>query len=133
MTNKRTYAHLRDCRKDEADQVACSPPISSNDLEMLKFLYIQVDSADGDNITEQDHPDGYNMLILHPRTKRIHWAYSHDFDFVDEEPTHKYRITAIRPNACGYFVFATCFQEAYTETLRFYDRSEILGIQRVEQ
>jgi len=133
MTNKRTYAHLRDIRKDEADQVACSPPISSNDLEMLKFLYIQVDSADGDNITEQDHPDGYNLLILHPRTKRIHWAYSHDFDFVDEEPRNKYRIKSNLPNSVEICLLATCFQDAYTEALKHYDRSQIISIHLEEQ
>lgn len=58
------------------------PQLSRDDLETLEFIDMILDRDDGHHIDETDHPDGYNMLIMHPKTNHIHWAYTWDFDFI---------------------------------------------------
>lgn len=72
-------AHIRN------DLPPTDPMISGWDLGRLIFKHMILDSADGHSINESDHPDGYNMLILHPETMHLHWCYSHDFDFIKSE------------------------------------------------
>jgi hypothetical protein len=61
------------------------PQLSDKDLCTLLFKSMTLDEADGHSIIESDHPEGFNMLILHPVTHCIHWAYTHDFDWVEFE------------------------------------------------
>lgn len=63
-----------------------SPQISHRDFKNLAFKGMILDAADGHSIVETDHPEGYNMILLHPRTLRLHWCYSYDFeDNIDDE------------------------------------------------
>ena len=60
------------------------PELSEFELGSMIFKHMILDECDGYTIIEDDHPDGFNMLILHPQTHLIHWCYSHDFDFIEE-------------------------------------------------
>ena len=61
------------------------PAMQKREILTHMFKHMFLDSCDGHMITEKDHPEGYNMLILHPITKCIHWVHSADFDFIDIE------------------------------------------------
>lgn len=80
---KRTYARLTRDLIDDESYLTSDPQLSLKDLETLTFVCMQLDSEDPTVFVETDHPDGYNLLIMHPISRQIHWAYSCDFDFVN--------------------------------------------------
>lgn len=78
----RTYARLRRDLFGE-QPIETSPPLMHSDFESLSFLCMQLDSdpEDPTPFIETDHPDGFNMILLHPETHRLIWCYSIDFEF----------------------------------------------------
>ena len=59
--------------------------ITREEWERCKFKYMVLDEEDNTPFLETDHPDGYNMILLHPETHELFWGYSADFDFVENK------------------------------------------------
>lgn len=59
-----------------------SKELSFEEWETFKFYCYQLDDDDPTAFSENDHPDGCNMIILHPITYELIWVYSIDFDFM---------------------------------------------------
>lgn len=95
-THMTIYVKLRDSVIEEVKDYfgASCPALPFEDWKTLHFKSMVLDESDGHTIVESDHPDGYNMIILHPRTHELIWVYSIDFDFVDppKPPLNKYKV-----------------------------------------
>lgn len=63
--------------------------IRRQEWETLKFLYMQLDESDDTDFIPNDHPEGFNVILMHPVTKELFWSYSHDLDFTCEEESPK--------------------------------------------
>lgn len=76
-------AYLRKQLIEDEDYTCASICVTREEWERLEFKCMQLDDQDNTPFSEKDHPDGYNMILLHPETHELFWAYSADFDFKD--------------------------------------------------
>ncbi len=76
-----TLAYVTNRNIECKDFPITSMKVSQKDWRELCFKCMQLDNEDDLAFKEGDHPDHYNMILLHPRSKKLFWAYSHDFDF----------------------------------------------------
>lgn len=67
--------------EEHDDYPTVSICVTREEWERCKFLCMQLDSQDPTVFIETDHPDGYNMILLHPETHELFWGYSADFEF----------------------------------------------------
>lgn len=75
-----TTAYMRKSLIEDDNYLASSIELPAGDWQRLEFKYMQLD-GDEQVFSEKDHPDGYNMILLHPETYQLFWAYSSEFDF----------------------------------------------------
>lgn len=78
---KRTIAFVRADLLEDEDYPNASICVTREDWESLGFYCMQLDKEDNQPFLETDTEDGYNMILLHPKTKELFWAYSADFEF----------------------------------------------------
>lgn len=81
---KRTYAKIAKHLIETEDYPIASILITSEEWERLKFICMTLDSQDSIPFLETDHPDRFNMILLHPEKHELFWAYSCDFDYITE-------------------------------------------------
>lgn len=77
----RTKAFLKRELIEDETYACASITITREEWESLGFLCMQLDSEDPTPFLETDNPDGFNLILLHPKTHQLFWANSCDFDF----------------------------------------------------
>ena len=80
-----TIAYIRKQLIEDEDYTCASICITREEWETLKFKCMLLDDEDNTAFSEKDTEDGYNLILLHPLTKVLFWAYSCDFDFETEK------------------------------------------------
>lgn len=79
----RTIAFVRKDLIDEEDYPPSSICVTREEWEGLYFYCMQLDREDDLPFQETDHPEGFNMILLHPETHQLFWVYSIDFEFME--------------------------------------------------
>ncbi len=78
-----SYAYAKKYDIEHGWYPASSIDISPSEWETLQFKHMILDSSDPTPFVETDHPDGFNMILLHPETKVLFWGYTADFDYTE--------------------------------------------------
>lgn len=77
----KTLAYLRKKLIEDEDYTYASICITREEWERLEFKCMLLDDEDNTPFSEKDTEDGFNLILLHPETKQLFWAYSADFDY----------------------------------------------------